>query len=370
MPCRAGRKLRPDESSLVTRRIQLLSLAIVLLIAGCSAGPNTIQRDRKLYTDAIARSWQDQMLLNMVKLRYGDALIFLEVSSVINQYSVEGEMRLNAQANTANNGFLNWGATGRYYDRPTITYQPISGEKFSRSMLTPIRPASLLALVQAGWRVDHVFGMAVQAINGVNNRSSSRIIDRQEDPRFQRLLELMHEIQVSGTLAMRIEARPDGDALVMLFLTHDSTEIADNLAEVREILRLNPEATQFDVIYAGAARGDTEIAMLSRSMTEIVLELSQGVEIPDIHVEEGRAIPSDLIRDDSGKIMDTRLHVHAQKDEPIDAQIKVYYRDHWFYIDDRDLQSKRVFSFLIFLFSMAETSDASSGPAVTISAGG
>jgi hypothetical protein len=37
----------------------------------------------------MSESWKRQMLLNMVKIRYMDARVFLDVASVIYQYSVE-----------------------------------------------------------------------------------------------------------------------------------------------------------------------------------------------------------------------------------------------------------------------------------------
>jgi len=66
-------------------------IATALLIGGCtSIGPGTVTRDRFDYPTAISESWKSQMLLNMVKLRYGDAPVFLDVASVINSYVKEG----------------------------------------------------------------------------------------------------------------------------------------------------------------------------------------------------------------------------------------------------------------------------------------
>ena len=41
--------------------------------------PGSARRYRISYADAISRTWKDEMLLNLVKLRYADAPIFLEL---------------------------------------------------------------------------------------------------------------------------------------------------------------------------------------------------------------------------------------------------------------------------------------------------
>jgi hypothetical protein len=53
--------------------------------------------------------------------------------------------------------------------------------------------------------------------------------------------------------------------------------------------------------------------------------------------------------------------------EPEDAFIAVPYRDHWFFIDDRDIWSKRTFYFLMLMFSFTERSDnAQAMPVLTV----
>jgi hypothetical protein len=127
---------------------------LLLTFVGCAGvGPHSVARDRFDYTTAISDSWKAQMLVNMVKMRYGDTPTFLDVASVINQYSVESQLDLRLTwvdhliAALASNQSA--GAAARYIDRPTITYAPIMGEKFARSLMTPIPPASILSLIQA-----------------------------------------------------------------------------------------------------------------------------------------------------------------------------------------------------------------------------
>src|SRR5687768_11654204 len=68
-------------------------ILIVTGLSGCaSIGPRTVTRDRFDYISAISESWKAQMLFNLVKIRYGDTPVFLDVASVITQTGVQGTL--------------------------------------------------------------------------------------------------------------------------------------------------------------------------------------------------------------------------------------------------------------------------------------
>src|SRR5512139_1940349 len=106
------------------RKGKWMLLASLLLFAGCAGfGPTTVSRDRFDYTSAISDSWKRQMLFNMVKIRYGDAPVFLDLSSVISQYQISGQINLGAifsstPSNSPWSTTASVGGMGQYVDRP------------------------------------------------------------------------------------------------------------------------------------------------------------------------------------------------------------------------------------------------------------
>lgn len=351
----------------------LLIAVMVLSLCGCGGiGPATVARDRPAYTDAISDSWKRQMLLNMVKMRYADAPVFLDVGSVISQYLLETEVH----GSLSWNAFLptdsqNIGGRGRYAERPTITYQPLTGEKFTRSLMTPIPPAGILSLVQAGWRADLVFRILVQSVNGLHNRVGGRLEARAADPNFYRLTASMLKIQKSLAVGTRIQKTENKKQANVIFIHKKdiAPDIEAEIDTVKKLLGVDPNRRDFKVVYGVLPANDQEIAMLSRSMVEIIVELGSYIEVPETHVAQQRAMPNLAKAADTAADVVPLIRVQSDTEEPADAYVSVRYRDHWFWLDDRDFKSKRMFSFLMFLFSMAETGAPPEKPVLTIPTG-
>jgi len=200
-----------------------LRTAAALLALGATAcasvGPATIRRDRFDYGDAIADSARQQVLLNIVRLRYMEAPVFLEVASVINQYSLEGDVTVSAGLNTGLTGANTVGAggAGRWYDRPTITYTPVGGRKFAANLLTPVPPEALFALAQSGWPANLLFGVTVRSINGIGNKVSLPAGRQPADPTFYALVEAWSRLIDAGALGLRLNEQEARDEIVMFY---------------------------------------------------------------------------------------------------------------------------------------------------------
>jgi hypothetical protein len=75
-------------------RLALRLPTLVLLSACATIGAGSVNRDRLDYAEALTTSWKEQTLLNIVKLRYADTPVFLEVSSVISSYQLQSQLSL------------------------------------------------------------------------------------------------------------------------------------------------------------------------------------------------------------------------------------------------------------------------------------
>ena len=112
-----------------------------------------------------------------------------------------------------------------------------------------------------------------------------------------------------------------------------------------------------------------ELAVLSRSLLEIMLELSSYIDVPEEHVTEGRTYETFLDQMDVSAEFGPLIEIDYHDSKPDDAYAAVRYRDYWFSVSDRDLRSKGMFSFMMLLFNLTESGTAYA-PVVTISTGG
>src|SRR5215208_6230349 len=120
---------------------------LALVLAGCnSIGPATVSRDRSEYATSIAESWKRQALLNIVKLRYLDPPIFVDVGQIVAGYSLETAVTAAGslpETNAFGGNSATIGGSARFTDRPTITYTPLTGNRFVRGLMTPLKPESV-----------------------------------------------------------------------------------------------------------------------------------------------------------------------------------------------------------------------------------
>jgi hypothetical protein len=350
----------------------LVSLAMLgtAFLVGCkSIGPGTVARDRSDYSSSISESWKRQTLLNIVKLRYLDPPIFVDVGQIVAGYTWETAVSAGATFPESAGNVASIGGSARFTDRPTITYVPLTGNQFVKALMTPLPPESVFFMIQSGWPADGVLMAAAASVNGLKNQETGIAGVAPPDPNFLRALELLRNIQRSGAVSLRV--KQDDQKQHTSILTFRAKDIPEaTLAEIRELrqlLRLDPDATEFTLVFGGTAAHEKELAVLTRSLLHIMMTMAAQVEVPAEEIAEGRATPG-LPPSEEASLGHRLVRIHSSKGKPADASVAVTYRDHWFWIDDRDLRSKRAFAFMLMLFTLADTGQKESLPLITIPA--
>jgi hypothetical protein len=341
----------------------------VALLSGCTGiGPKSINRDRFDYSSAVADSWKEQALLNIVKLRYGDNPVFVDVAQIVSGYTLQSTVSgfFGHNATTGHFDGSSIGAQGSFTDRPTITYTPLTGQQYMRGILSPIAPSSVLFLLQAGYAADFVLLMTVESINGLNNRSDAPARMTPGDPAFFRVVELIRKAQRSGNIGMRIEVGNTKKETTLLTFHRRpiNAEFEADRAEIGRLLRLERTIGDYKVSYGMTAGGGSDIDLETRSVYQIMQELAGTVDVPQAHLDEGSAYPVPPQAEGAQPLM----HVHSGTARPEDSFAAVQYRGYWFWINQNDLVSKRSFAFLIGIFNFADTGKPENLPLITIPA--
>ena len=385
-------------TAMTRQRTSAAALAAVLLLtlSACNAaGPRAVRTARTAYNQAVVDTWNEQLLLNLVRLRYRDTPFFLEVSSVSTQYSLGASAVAGGRVGDGDGG-ADVGLGGGWSESPTITYAPLSGEKFVSQLLAPIPLEVLFLLPQSGWSIERVLRCCVQRLNDLPNAPSAAGPTPTLAPRFEEFhhaARLLRELQVEGGLELGVRrpsrrhggaegeeadeaAEAEESAIGPYVVRFPRRDEAPGVVDLRRLLGTAEEAEEeplltFTVGALDRERG--ELAVFPRSLMGVLFYLSQAVEPPVRDVERGLVT---VTRDAAGEAFDWQrvtgdlLRVRSTSQRPPNAFVSVPYRGAWFYIADDDLESKSTFGLLAQLFSLQAGDSRSLAPVLTLPLGG
>ncbi len=403
--------------------------AVCLLVAcGCASGclgPKAVRYTRMRYNEVFRDTNDEQLLINIVRLRYADSPVFIDLPNITSQFEVSSQGGYLGGYGNQTRGPASLG-NGEFSvrDTPTLSYHPREGREIAKALLTPLS-SELFIVVNASANLEQLLLLTINDINDVPNAPlATTLIPRAPDnnSEFLRAIRVLASLRERDatelafgtveesdgssdpipTVAVQgrdiqnawkdgyvYRAQGQGQMTLLkrekgLFLRVRPAYIhSPEMKEVERIFRLIPGQSSYRIkseLTEEAHRkppasplGDDTIYMNLRSVLQIMTFLSKGVCIPEEHVRSGVAPVTpgpDGSPYDWTPVTAGSFYVHAQKHRPRNAEVAVQYRGYWFYIADNDVNSRAVLAILEILFGLQESDGKSVGPLLTLPLGG
>ena len=349
---------------------------LMLLVSGCATGiaPRVISQERMDYNQFITRSQNEQLLLNLVRLRYQDPPMFLELNTVLASYSLGFNASGGASFNSSKQQSGNIGGGLSFSTSPTVNYSPLQGEAFAKRMLSPIAPEMLVLLLRSGWSVERLMHVCVERINSFENAPLLTTDSTQTATPFGQLLDNLRSLQKLGPKVLSFYlASSNGSPRLFLALPEDLPQAERSLmVSVRQQLELGNQLREFRLTSSQVRSSTDEIAIQGRSLLSVLFFLSHTVEVPASHQKSGLV---KMRKDTLDKPVDHPLltneimAIHAKGTPPGNAFVSIHYRGCWYYIADNDPDSKTTFSLLTYLFSLQAAQGSGGAPLLTLPLG-
>ncbi len=327
-------------------RFATLAAVAALLSACAPLGPRTIQVSRPLYNEAVQQTEAQQLLLNIVRQRYNDPIMFLDVTSISSGASRSVNAAVTPKVIPQGGRDEYVGSVGATYsETPIIFYAPNNGEKFVRQMLSPLDLRTLTLVLQSGWSIERVLMLTGTEVNGLRNLPPSDTGGTQYRDMSIALRDLQRrgELSVGVTPGATKEAQPN---VVLVF-----TPEARNLPSYQTVCKILSVPCDGGLIPLrqglGIAGGNNGANIATRSLFSAMYYLSQSVDVPETDIASGTV---DSLRNDV--VPDRIFNVRSSAAEPTKAAVKVFYRGAWFYVADDDIGSKTTFSLMSMLVTL------------------
>ncbi len=403
---------------------RLLSLFLVMVpvfLVGCSVGPAMMRANRITYNDALQFTERQELLLNIVRLRYNEGPEFLATSSISTQFTID--LGASADANVGDDqqqrtALLDLGGSVGYSEKPTITFTPRNEKEFSRQLISPVELEIIYLLVNYGWDIDRVLKLTTNGINGLRNDTI------REDPsegydrhlrQFAGTVERLGRLQAFGMVELSVESEEDDASgpihedkvnlsdileatqknyrlvfeaasrtyrlksvkqrLTIQFSRHVFEQM--DFQKLTRDLRLPSDTLSFRLInspgsqikVAETSQLFTDLLVSTRSVLGTMAYLSQGVLVPEKHIQTGKVAYSRRHASSHESLSDL-FNVRVREEKPNNAGLAIPYKGFWFYIEDNDLSSKRTLGVLNSLVRLKiQAAGVQNNPVLTLPVG-
>ena len=353
-----------------THRTAALACALGSLLTGCAVvGPAAVYNGRLAYNEAIIKTDNQQMLLLVVRNRYGERSNLLAVASVTANVRVAANAGIEAGVGDSDNyagNLVPFSAGVIYEENPTISYTPVGGEKYARQLMAPTSITSLAEFSRNLADPAPVFYALVSGVNGIYNPDflpQSGV----PDERFIQIATNITELARAHRLHwVRDPGRDQRFSIIIDHYWPDYTDKVNNLLTLLGISapKHRPSRITLPISLALDGKDSGGIGISTRSLFELLEILSSAVEIPEQDRAGGAAASYP-----SPGMVGQQLRVHYAKTKPSHASVAVKYRGGWFYIDEKDQATKQFFRILTTLLAVniaESTEGASAAPVLTV----
>lgn len=355
---------RPKQGS----KAYCLVVAIIgSLLVGCTVvGPSAISSGRLAYNEAITTTDNQQMLMVLIQNRYGERGHLLTVASVTANVSVTTSAGIQTGFGSTSDyrgNLVPFAGSVVYEENPTISYVPVSGEKYLRQLTSPISLQLLTQISRTMTNPAPALSAFITSANYIYNPNFD-FGKEPQDPRFDEFVGIMATLTREHRLQWVQSAKDQAQFSIVI----DQSD-AGHAAQVKQLLQLldlpaaKPDQRQvvIPVLLAldGAAVGG--LGITTRSVWDLVEILSAAIEVPATDEAAGVVVPAPP----PGRI-GRKLKIAFSMEEPEHAYIAVAYREGWFYIDERDLITKEYFRLLGSLWTMTMSKAIGQGAAAPL----
>ena len=365
-------------SSLMVEFLQksAMLVGILFLLTSCAQlGPELVKAGRSDYNIVLQQTEDEETILNLVRVRYGDRPMFFEVSNVSTSFTW-------SQNAAANGTLLEYGGTDlarnslsvrgdlQYTERPTITYTPLGGKDFVKSVLTPADLDTFILLSNSGWSIERLLRLMVNRMNGLPNAPRASGPTPSDPPLYEKFIDavkLMRHLQKKGMLRLGYQKTENEHTPVMVI--DSEARATKETLKLKEMLGLAIGKDTFTIDARGDRPRSESLGIDLRSLLGTFFFASHGVEVPGDDLEMGRAMTT---KDESGNpfewslVVGDLVSIRSQTNKPDNAQVAIKYRGSWFYINDSDLNTKYSFLLLDQLAALLGGKTDKAGPLLTL----
>src|SRR5580700_8910295 len=185
----------------------LLALSSDLFLSSCtSVASRTLPPNREAFTSALLHSDEEQILLNIVRMEYGDRPYFLGVDNITSYntvtaginaaYTLAGTHGYSSPSGTTSiTNTYGLTPSASYVDNPTVIYTPLKGEKFTRQMLTPISMEDIYLVIQSGWSASRILRLTSQRLGDMDNASNASRPSSSHVPKFKEFVQFSFDVK-------------------------------------------------------------------------------------------------------------------------------------------------------------------------------